>query len=277
VFESAFRSNVTLDNVSTRSVDASVAPDVYANLASAQLSSVDKIQFIDGSVYESSALPDAQTALMFLGVFGRLPDALNAGGYAQLAYQSGQLAAATAMLNTPEGNADIAALSNTEYVTRLYNTILDRAPESAGLSGWVNDLNSGLLTRADILMRFATSPEAIAQDNSLFSTGQVFAATPNAVEILRAYTTLLGRLPEATALSGNLTAFQNGMTLQDFYADIQHSAEFASDLAANGGSVDGITASTPYSTVFTALHTSAVTAYAGSLINATLGVSHLAG
>ena len=245
----------------------------YAYLTTATLTSVDKIEFIDGATYENNATPDSQAALMFLGVFGRVPDAINAGGFGQLAVRDGRLAAANAMLATQEGSADTAGLTNTAFVTRLYNNMLDRAPDPTGLAGWVNDLNTGLLGRGDVVERFAGSPEAQTVNANLFASGQVFGADPAGVEVLRAYTTILGRLPEASSLSGNIVRLEGGLTLQDFYSEIQHSAEFAAD----GGNRDGITVNTPYDQVYATLHDSAVTNYVLTLVNPATGISHQAG
>ncbi len=277
VLEGAFRGDATFGYSYDDEEQASITPGAYGNLNYVYFSGIDKIQFLDGSIYESSALPDAQTALMFLGVFGRLPDAINAGGYAGYAYDNGQVAAGNAMLATSEGSADTAGLTNTAFVTRLYNNILDRTPDAPGLAGYVNGLDAGTMTRAAVLLDIASSPEAQAVNATSFDSGNFFAADPNAVEIERGYTTLLGRLPEESALTGNLAAFQNGMTLQDFYTDLQQSSEFQADAAANGGNVDGITAASSYADVFAALHTSAVTSYVGGLVTSTGGVAHLAG
>ena len=272
VFPGAFTSQATVvGGGGNETVD--LQPGAIGTLTTATLTSVDKIQFVDGSILENNATPDAQAALMFLGVFGRTPDAANAGGFGQLAIQGGRLAAANAMLATSEGSADTTGLSNTAFVTRLYENMLHRAPEASGLSGWVADLDTGLLGRGDVLERFAASPEAQTANAALFDSGRVFAASPNAVEVLRAYTTLLGRLPEASALSGNIAALSNGLTLADFYSTIQHSTEFAAD----GGQADGVTVSTPYAQVYATLHGASVTTYVENLVNSTVGVPHVSG
>ncbi len=49
--------------------------------------------------------------------------------------------------------------SNTEYVTRLYKTFMDRDPEADGLSYWVGELAANRKTRADVLSGFASSKE----------------------------------------------------------------------------------------------------------------------
>ena len=53
------------------------------------------------------------------------------------------------------------ALTDTQFVTQLYANVLDRAPDTAGLNGWVNALAQGH-TREWVLVGFVESPEAYA-------------------------------------------------------------------------------------------------------------------
>jgi hypothetical protein len=48
--------------------------------------------------------------------------------------------------------------SNTEYVTDLYEVLLDRNPDSSGLSNWVSYLNAGY-TKEYIFNKFTISEE----------------------------------------------------------------------------------------------------------------------
>ncbi|WP_194725882.1 DUF4214 domain-containing protein [Noviherbaspirillum malthae] len=49
--------------------------------------------------------------------------------------------------------------STTEFVTRLYSNVLNRAPDAAGQAHWEAALNGGTLTRAQVLMSFSESAE----------------------------------------------------------------------------------------------------------------------
>ena len=216
----------------------------------ANLVSIDKIQFIDGSIYEDNATPGARAALAFEGILGRLPDAINAGGYGQIAEQSDAQTAARALLATPEGQADTANLSTSDFVTRLYENMLHRAPDAAGAAGWQADLDTGQLDRGTVVASFAGSSEAQQVNSAAFASGGVFAADPGSVEALRAYEVLLNRLPEASSL-GNVTAtLDNGLiTLQQLYSAIQGSAEFKADASTGQGNPYGITSTTSYASV----------------------------
>ncbi len=237
----------------------------------ASLVLVDTLQFTDGSVYEDNQSPAAQAALIFEGIFGRLPDAVNAGGFGLVANQSGQAAAAAQMLATTEGSNDTAGLTNAQFVARLYQNMLHRTPGAQEAAGWQQDIDSGQLSRADVAARFASGVEAQSVNFAAFATGSVFGANPNAVEVLRAYELLLNREPEAGSLAGNTGALDSGgETLQSLYTSIQSSQEFAS----NGPNQYGITSSTPYAAVYAAAHSDPLNGMITSLVTSA-GVAHL--
>ncbi len=54
----------------------------------------------------------------------------------------------------------INSLTDTQFVTLLYNNVLNRAPDSGGLSSWLSALSSGT-SRADVFMSFSESQEHI--------------------------------------------------------------------------------------------------------------------
>ncbi|HLG86461.1 MAG TPA: DUF4214 domain-containing protein [Alphaproteobacteria bacterium] len=54
----------------------------------------------------------------------------------------------------------------TAYVTALYNNVLNRAPDSAGLAGWTNALTSGQLDYAQVALGFSNSTEYIADSTA---------------------------------------------------------------------------------------------------------------
>jgi Ca2+-binding RTX toxin-like protein len=60
-------------------------------------------------------------------------------------------------LNSPEFASK--GLSNEQFVTQLYQGILDRNPDSGGLNGWVSALNTGQLSKIDVTNGFLNSPE----------------------------------------------------------------------------------------------------------------------
>jgi len=85
-----------------------------------------------------------------------------------LVYWSTQLVAGAVFGDVAAGFTDSREFSNTYgdlddtgFVTLLYNNVLDRAPDAAGLAGWVADLEEGA-ARASIVTGFSQSPEFTA-------------------------------------------------------------------------------------------------------------------
>lgn len=56
-----------------------------------------------------------------------------------------------------------ANTSNEQFVTKLYEHVLDRPPEGGGYDFWVGNLNSGATNRDEVLTLFSESPENQAQ------------------------------------------------------------------------------------------------------------------
>lgn len=78
-------------------------------------------------------------------------------------------------LNSTEFTTLYGATNNMQFVTLLYNNVLDRAPDTAGLDGWVAQLNSGALSRAQVVLGFSESLEFRLNTMSWIEGGVVFA------------------------------------------------------------------------------------------------------
>ncbi|MBY6163313.1 DUF4214 domain-containing protein [Mameliella alba] len=105
-----------------------------------------------------------QVFRMYQTAFDRLPD-LSGHLSWTLGIVSGSLdvlSMAATFLNTPEGIATFGSLSNTDFVIAMYENALNRLPDAGGLAFWVNLLDTGAKTRAEIMVFFSESPEFIA-------------------------------------------------------------------------------------------------------------------
>lgn len=94
----------------------------------------------------------------YRGVLGRVPDY---AGYMNWVngLVSRRLSGADISIGffmSPEYNS--TQVSNLFYVQNLYYTLFNRAPDAAGLSHWLNQINNGA-TRYDVLMGFVNSIE----------------------------------------------------------------------------------------------------------------------
>ena len=108
-----------------------------------------------------------------------------------------------------------ANLSNTQFVTVMYQNILFRPPDSGGLNGWVTQLNNGL-PRSQMAVAMLQSQEFLGNAN-----------TQNRITVFLLYYTMLRREPDPGGLTGNFNALQSGTSLTTLISGFQSSAEYA--------------------------------------------------
>ncbi len=94
--------------------------------------------------------------------FARLPDAgglsnwINANSDGSFSYEQ----TANEFVNSQESiNRYGSNQGDTDYITTVYNNVLDRDPDSAGLSHYESLLGSGEMSRAEMMFAFSESPE----------------------------------------------------------------------------------------------------------------------
>ena len=105
----------------------------------------------------------AQVARLYDITLGRLPDLQGLTGWTQ-ALENGSatlLQEINGFMASAEFQATYGNLTNAAFVTLLYENTLHRAPDQAGLNGWVGALDSGV-SRAEIVQGFSESAEHIA-------------------------------------------------------------------------------------------------------------------
>jgi hypothetical protein len=132
----------------------------------------------------------APVVRLYFATFLRVPD------YAGLVFNAGLVRAGTITPTqladfftvSPEFQATYGSLNDTQFVTLLYNNVLGRAPDPAGLAGWVSLLQSGY-TRGQVLIGFSDSVEYQAQ-------------MANEVFVTMMYAGMLHRTPEPLGFSG---------------------------------------------------------------------------
>jgi hypothetical protein len=87
----------------------------------------------------------------------------------------------------PQGSA------TADYVEALYRSILNRNADPGGLAGWTNALNSGTLSRLQVVQAIRNSPEHFTQEVTDF------------------YMTLLSRAPDASGLQSWVQKLEGGL------------------------------------------------------------------
>jgi len=103
-----------------------------------------------------------------------------------------------------------------DFVTRFYNTCLDRQPDGPGLTNWVGHLTSGRLTGADVAYHFIFSEEFQAKNTS------------HEQFLLVMYRSFFNRLPDPEGYAGWLGQLEKGRSRSFVLSGFVNSVEFAS-------------------------------------------------
>ena len=99
---------------------------------------------------------------MYQAAFNRTPDSNGLASWINFLDQGGSpLVMSQQFISSQEFTTTYGALDNTAFIQLLYNNVLHRNGEPAGVAAWVNGLNNGL-TRADVLLGFSESSENTA-------------------------------------------------------------------------------------------------------------------
>jgi hypothetical protein len=193
----------------------------------------------DGS-YSFIALPQGSYAVRAVAPSGLVTVSPNGGGMTASVWSERTV---TVPFGLVPGQRDAPSA----YVAELYGTILDRAPDAAGLSGWIKILQSGT-PRPQITQAFWESPEHRGQqvdalyqqilgrtpdaagrafwiktllagattanvERALLASPEYQASHPDAASFLKGlYNQVLGRDPDPASESILLNAMQNGLS-----------------------------------------------------------------
>ena len=120
--------------------------------------------FVDHLVGRYEHRNRAPVARLYLAFFGRAPEP------AGLDYWVDRIDSGTATLASVSsffaGSAEFKATygntTNTQFVTLVYQNVLDRNPDAAGLAYWKGRLDGGTITRGNLMVAFSESAEGRA-------------------------------------------------------------------------------------------------------------------
>ena len=123
--------------------------------------SVGKLLFSDLTVVFDTASAAAQAYRLYQAAFDRAPDSAGLGFHVSVMEGAGVslTAVAQGFVDSAEFTTRYGALDNSAFLTQLYQNILHRAPDPAGLAYWLGLLDGKALTRGQVLAGFADSPE----------------------------------------------------------------------------------------------------------------------
>ncbi|MCR4896398.1 MAG: DUF4214 domain-containing protein [Lachnospiraceae bacterium] len=141
--------------------------EVYAGRGMATVPKLGTIQkahcTIEGCTVESPVR--VMVVNLYDTVFGRVPSEEEVEFWVEIMASHNPEAPARVMVNTFLNGDEYALLNrdNSAYVTDLYAAIFGREPDEAGYEQWLGALESGALTREEVLDNFIGSPEFIDQ------------------------------------------------------------------------------------------------------------------
>ncbi|MFC0388374.1 DUF4214 domain-containing protein [Muricoccus vinaceus] len=195
---------------------------------------VEVVQYADGREVFDLNDPAAQVVRLYQAALGRAPEQFGQNFWdTKLQAGQGSLAdLAQGFLNSVEfvgrfGNN----LDNQTLMVRLYENVLGRAPDQAGLTDWVNTLNAGE-TRASVLARFSESGENVSRTAPFIQAG-VWDLSEHAAQVARLYDTTFGRVPDVTGLQAWREQLDAGsQSLLDVTTGFVNSSEFVSRYGA---------------------------------------------
>ncbi len=140
------------------------------------LANIERLIFADAKVAIDTAGSGGMAYRLYQAAFNRTPDA------AGLGYQIGVLdgglgltQVASNFIASSEFTRTYGNLSNTGFVTQLYQNVLHRSPDSSGLAFHTGNLASAANTRANVLVGFSESPENQAALIGVTSGGMVYS------------------------------------------------------------------------------------------------------
>jgi V8-like Glu-specific endopeptidase len=136
---------------------------------------IERLHFADISLAFDTSGTAGEAYRLYQAAFDRVPD--QAGlGFQMNALETGLTLEQVAgnFIASPEFQTRYgSAVTNAQFVTLLYENVLHREPEQAGLDYHLNELASGQ-TRAEVLVHFSESPEDEANLIGVMSQGMAY-------------------------------------------------------------------------------------------------------
>lgn len=135
------------------------------------LNSIEKLQFRDQTIDATTVIKTAHLAgdqiLKLIDMYteiDRAPDALGLSYWGSQLHDGVPLAEVykSFFLQPEVATVFPAGLSNQEFVTKVYDTMLSRTPDAAGLAYWVGQLQQGQISKATFLLPFINAVYANA-------------------------------------------------------------------------------------------------------------------
>ena len=136
-------------------------------------------------------------------------------------------AAAARFVASAEFQMRYGATDTEGFVTLLYANVLGRTPDAGGLAGWSAQIDSGTMTRAQVVLGFAESREfgRATQTDALMLSREGLAMGWSD-DVFRLYQATLGRAPDLGGFQGWSGRLGDGADYTDVIGGFVGSAEF---------------------------------------------------
>ncbi|MFZ4538891.1 DUF4214 domain-containing protein [Propionivibrio sp.] len=137
------------------------------------LTNIERLQFSDQTIALDNSGNAGQVYRLYQTAFNRTPDKGGLGDWIYgMDHGASLLDVSAGFVNSAEFKSVYGANpTNTEVVTRFYQNVLHRAPEKAGFDYWMNQIDSGVQTRTQVLTGFSESTENQAQVIGVIQNG----------------------------------------------------------------------------------------------------------
>lgn len=139
-----------------------------------KLVDVERLHFSDTNVaFDTDVWDNAGSAYrLYTAAFDREPDEVGLGYWIEQLDNGASLqAAASGFIHSAEFASLYGAnASDTTFVTKLYNNVLDRDPDQGGLNYWLSQLDNGM-SRESALINFSESGENVQNVQPLIAQG----------------------------------------------------------------------------------------------------------
>lgn len=125
------------------------------------LQNIERIQFADAAIALDINGTAGQAFRLYQAAFDRAPDIGGLGYWINhLDVGATLTSVAGAFTGSPEFRAMYGNNVSTQtFVTKLYNNVLDRNPDAGGFDWWSDQIDSGKMTRPEVLVGFSESTE----------------------------------------------------------------------------------------------------------------------
>jgi Ca2+-binding RTX toxin-like protein len=137
------------------------------------LVNIERLEFADVNVALDINGVGGQAYRLYQAAFDRTPDKIGLGYWiAQLDSGATLASVANAFIASTEFRASYGARpGNLAIVTELYENVLNRVPDQAGVNYWVNMLDKRMASLADVLVAFSESQENYTQLVGVMANG----------------------------------------------------------------------------------------------------------